>query len=214
MKEKIVFFPEIQSLLDLYQEIDVKLEKFKKETNLNCVKGCGECCHIPSERIEVTMVEFIPLSLQLWETGEAELFLEKVYRITQEEPCVFYRRDAYRNEGHCSIYLWRPLICRLFGFSAIEDKYGQPKIVICSVLKKNKPEIAEEINMRLERRELEVPINSYYAKRVALLPPLYNKKLLPINEAIKRAIEWVGYRLQFEKEKKNVEHITPYDRAA
>lgn len=215
MKEKPCLFFKIQPLLELYQELDFKIEKFKRETGLECLRGCGECCAIESRRIEVSMVELIPLALHLWEVGKAEGYLKELNQMDKDEPCVFYRRSPpKKEEGCCSIYPWRPLICRLFGFSAFENKYGQPMAVLCSVLKKSRPEGVKEIDLKIQKG-LEIPVNSYYAKRVALLYPVYGKERFPINEAIKKAIEWVGFYLELlRKEENGLKIIEPYDRAA
>lgn len=198
MKETFSLSFEIRPLLELYEELDLKIEKFKKETGLDCIRGCGECCAIESKRIEVSIFELIPLSLHLWETGRAEGYLEKMHRMGEEEPCIFYRQNlSEKEEGCCSIYPWRPLICRLFGFSAIENKYGQPVAVLCSVLKKSRPEVVKEVDLRIQKG-LEIPINSYYAKRITLLHPIYGNERYSMNEAVKKAIEWVGFYMELK----------------
>lgn len=215
MKEKHSLFFELQPLLELYQELDFKIEKFKRETGLDCIRGCGECCAIESRRIEVSLVELIPLSLHLWEVGKAEGYLKKMERVNEEGPCIFYRRNPpKREEGCCSIYPWRPLICRLFGFSAVENKYGQPMAVLCSVLKRSRPEVVKEIELRIQKG-LEVPINSYYAKRITLLYPAYGKERFPINEAIKKALERAGFYFELlREEEKGLKTVESYDQAA
>jgi len=215
MKERPPFFLEIHPLLELYQELDSKIEKFKKETGLDCIKGCGECCSIAAVRIEVSVIEWIPLSLRLWETGEAELYLKKMERMDPQGSCVFYRKNPSKEEEECcSVYPWRPLICRAFGFSAIENKYGRPIPVLCSVLKKVRPEIIKEVDSRIQRG-LEIPIHSHYAKRMALIYPEYGKSLYSINDALKRAIEVVGFYLELIRhERKGLDTMKSYDRAA
>ncbi len=215
MREKQKLSLEIQPLIELYQELDSKIEKFKRETGLDCIRGCGECCAIESRKVEVSMAELIPLSLHLWETGEAEGYLKKMEQMDEGGPCVFYKKGPrVKEEGGCSIYPWRPLVCRLFGFSAVKNKYGQPVAVLCSVLKKRNPEVVREIDLKIQRG-LEIPINPYYAKRVTLLYPTYGKERLPINEAVKKAIERVGFYLELlKKEEKGLKTFESYDRAA
>ena len=41
-----------------------------------------------------------------------------------------------RNEGGCTEYAFRPLICRLFGFSGVIDRLGQVAPVICKYVKR------------------------------------------------------------------------------
>ena len=67
----------IKELLEIYEEIDFHIENLKKDADINCIEGCGQCCEIPSFKIETTIFESIPLAIYLWDRGEAEIFLKK-----------------------------------------------------------------------------------------------------------------------------------------
>ncbi len=204
-----------KELLEIYNELDYRIEFFKKVSGIDCIKNCGKCCKIPSYKIETSIFEVIPLAIHLWEKGEAEIFLERLNRVDRSSLCIFYKDNLTDKEkGHCYVYPFRPLICRLFGFSAIEDKYGRPIIILCSIVKKEKPEKCSKIKAMIEEG-LDLPINSFYAKRIALLNPVYGKELYPINEAIRIGIELVGYRVNlFREERDESDPLHPYRRAA
>ncbi len=208
-------FKGIEELLTLYQELDLKMDDFKRKVGIDCPEGCGECCRIPSKKIEVSLLEAIPLGIHLWENGEGEIFLERIYRMDQDSLCIFYRNSPSGNpKGFCYVYPQRPLICRLFGFSAILDKYGKPILVLCSKLRESPPEKILGIQSMV-KKGVEVPINSSYARRVLRINPIYGQGLYPINEAIKMGLEVVGYRLGlFRESKEEGETLYPYDRAA
>ncbi len=185
-----------KELLEVYNDLDRRIEFLKNVSGIDCIENCGKCCMLPSYKIETSIFELIPLAIHLWEKGEAEIFLERLNIVDRSSPCIFYKENLIDKEkGHCYVYPLRPLICRLFGFSAIEDKYGRPIIILCSILKKELPEKCSKVQEMIAKG-LDVPINSFYAKRIALINPVYGKDLYPINEAIRIGIELVGYRLE------------------
>lgn len=187
----------IHDLTNIYKALDVQVESFKKKTGIDCIEGCGKCCEISSNNIEVSVLEVVPLSHYLWETGEGELFLDKISKTDNRSPCVLYHVNHLKQrKGRCYAYSLRPLICRLFGFSATQDKYGKPVMVFCSTIKKSKPYIGEDIK-RMIHQGLDVPIYSTYARRISFLNPIYSHQCHPMNEAIKIAIEVVGYRMTY-----------------
>jgi len=184
----------LKELIGVYNEVDLKIETFKKRWGVDCLEGCSRCCEIPSRRIEVSILELIPLSLHLWEEGEAEKYLERSNSIGDEDLCVLYRPGIYCGSGRCGFYQFRPFLCRLFGFSVVEDKSGRPRLSLCRWIKKEVPGIKEKLKNLIDGG-CDLPINSHYARRIVLLYPLYSQEFLPINSALKRALEVVGLRL-------------------
>lgn len=183
-------FSGLKELLEIYQELDLRVEFFKKKAKINCIKVCGKCCKIPSYKIETSVLELIPTTIHLWEVNEAEIVLENLYRINKYHFCIFYDFKGKNDRGHFYIYSLRPLICRLFGFSAKRDKSGRTIPIICSIIKEKNPGKFEEIQEKI-RNGLEIPINSYYGRRIILISNSYGRDLYPINEAIKIALEIV-----------------------
>lgn len=193
-KSILHIFQGIEELIEIYKEIDSIIERFKKTTGIDCLKGCGKCCEIPSWKVETTVFELIPLAIHLWNVNEAEIFLDWILKTEKDDFCIFYKKN-FNNNGCCYVYSFRPLICRLFGFSAIKNKYGELIPILCSIIKKEDLNRFEKIKQML-KKGLEIPINSLYAGRIKMISPIYGKDLYPINEATKIAIEMVGYRLR------------------
>ncbi|MFZ5753186.1 MAG: YkgJ family cysteine cluster protein [Bacillota bacterium] len=188
-------FQGLQELLTTYNELDSLITNFKAKTQLDCLKGCRKCCHTPAHNIEASVLEMLPLSIHIWQSGQEEYWLQKLSETRPEDPCVLYiPNPSIKSEGGCSKYTWRPLLCRLFGFSAVTDKQGKPVVALCKKVKQLNPDLEAKIQCLIDGG-LKVPINSHFAERVSFLNPFFGQTLYPINEAFRLALEVVGYRL-------------------
>ncbi len=56
--------------------------------------------------------------------------------------CTVYAPLSLENitKGSCGMYRHRGLICRLFGYGASKDKYGQLRLVTCKLIKEQQAE--------------------------------------------------------------------------
>ena len=91
--------------------------------------------------------------------------------------------------GFCSRYAYRGLICRLFGFSATRDKNGIAKLVTCQPIK---TELPEQYQKGLEKSESgEIVFMRDYYFRLSVIDADLGREMMPINQAIKRALEAV-----------------------
>ena len=163
---------------------------FAKATGLHCKTGCGKCCENPE--VETTVTEAMPLAAHLWEKGRAEEILEIIEARSAKGVCVFYRPDPLvPGNGRCAVYEQRPGICRLFGFSAKKDKHGRPVLVTCTVIKEKFPNDYHRACDHIAKGQ-PVPILSDHTIRVFSLDPSAGMQLLPINAAVRMALERVG----------------------
>ena len=193
-------FGGLNELQALYREIDTETIHFKSTNKLDCPPGCTKCCQISSRKIEVSLLEMIPLSIYLWQTGKAEIFLEKIKVADQGSPCVLLRTElSAQDKGRCQFYDLRPLVCRLFGYSATLDKRGNPAMVLCQTFKKRDPLLEERLNQKI-RNGMNVPILSVFSRKMMWLNPYLGKERTSIHEALRQALEWVGFHLEFWKE--------------
>ncbi len=188
-------FKGLDKLLEVYNELDASIMDFKSATELDCAAYCRECCGTSAQKVEASVFEVLPLSIHLWQKGEAEYWLQKIYDSDSHAPCVLYNPDpSLQPESGCSAYMWRPLVCRLFGFSAMLNKHGKPVVMLCKHMKRLNPDLEGRIQNMVDRG-LNVPINSYYAQKVSLINPSLGQTRYPINEALRRALEMVGFRI-------------------
>ncbi|MDX9983013.1 YkgJ family cysteine cluster protein [Sphaerochaeta sp.] len=108
-------------LFSLYTEIEQKTASFCREHAIACAQGCGTCCEHFMPDITASEARLVAAYLLFIKKDEA--LIEKVQQSigNQKGPCPLYRFDS---PFHCSVYAARPLICRLFGACAYQDKNG------------------------------------------------------------------------------------------
>lgn len=187
----LIFDQTIQQIKALLSQIDEHTKAFADNTGLKCQEGCGACCSFPD--IETTVTEVLPLAEYLWEQGKAEEVLGALQADPARKICQFYKSNPYfPSQGSCLVYAYRPGICRLFGYSSRRDKYGKPQLVTCKTIKTSLPEVCQSAQEKLDQG-LQAPLVGVHAMNVANLDPVHGQELLPINQAIQKAIEILGF---------------------
>jgi uncharacterized protein len=104
----------VEAVEQLFKKLDTEIAGFSNTTKLHCKAGCGQCCTKPD--VEASPLEFLPWAFHLFLNGEAEIVLEKLN--TKKSPiCHIYNPFSLldNSQGNCSNYIYRGLICRLFG---------------------------------------------------------------------------------------------------
>ena len=189
-------FPGLEELFALYDEEAEQIAHFKEVTRIDCPKGCQKCCET-ARFVEASSFEMLPLSMHLWQTGKAESILMKLEKVDPERPCILWEPDPVRfSEGGCRYYPYRPLVCRLFGFSSLPDKYGNSRIALCKPLKELNPGMEDRLNQMIQKG-LRVPSIPDESRRAVLLHPYLGLARESINVSLRRALEMVGQRIQF-----------------
>jgi len=184
-------------LFKVYEEIDNQTAALRAITELRCPPGCGTCCSCTT--VEATVLEMLPVARDFLRRREALALLERFGAADDEGPCVFYQPErSARGEGCCGVYVLRPSVCRLFGYGAVKDKYGAAQLAVCTVMNEVIPRAAQDAAYAV-RRGLAAPGFTGFARQVAGLDPALGGKPLPINRALRIALEREGLALQFEK---------------
>ena len=88
--------------------------------------GCGTCCSEFEPTISAVAAELIAAYIIGVKRDLKSLVPDSPE--ASGPPCLFYS-PSYA--GACSIYPVRPLICRLFGYSAVKDRSGGPLYRLC-----------------------------------------------------------------------------------
>jgi Fe-S-cluster containining protein len=193
--EKLLNIKGIQELIRIYSDLDREIENVKNFTGLRCLNKCRACCKTSTENIEVSIFELLPLATELWKINKAEEILEKIEFTDSKRNCVLYIDDQnILAEGGCSFYEFRPLICRLFGFSAVINKNGDKELTVCKVIKNSRNELIQEIRDKIINEE-SLPVYSAYTQRLMGIDPYLGQNRFPINLAIKKAVELIGFKL-------------------
>jgi Fe-S-cluster containining protein len=190
----------VKKVKALFERIDRDVESFQKKTGLGCQSGCGRCCHSP--KVETTVLEMYPLVEQLIESGQMEQWYDRAKTVSFTGPCVFYKPDPLDpDKGRCTVYAFRPAICRLFGFSARKNKRDQHELITCSVIKGKEGRRINDIQDRINRG-LKVPVMQDYSARVYQLHPVLGCRQMTINLAFRKAAEGMGLQSQIKREAK------------
>ncbi len=166
---------------------------------MHCLSGCGLCCKKPD--ITATPLEFLPLAFHLYTEGKADSMYEAT-ATSEESLCLLFAplKGSVRG-GMCSNYAYRGLICRLFGFSAARDKMGDPRLVTCKSIKEDQPEEFATGTEKAAQGEV-VFMRDYYFKLTCIDPDL-GRETMPINLAIRRALEAVMSYYAYRRPRKS-----------
>ncbi len=188
----------IQQIRAHLTAIDNRTAEFARATGLACPPGCGRCCLNP--HIESTPLELLPLAAAIHDRGEASLWLDRLAAAERDPastPCACYQPDPLiPGNGRCGVYELRPGICRLFGFAAVQNKYGEPELAACKHHKTAVPESLERAQQAV-RQGTPIPLFADALAQLAGLGAEADRERLPINQALRVAIARVGLWRQF-----------------
>lgn len=180
----------IQSLSELYSEMDRQTTEFRNATGLNCPPGCGQCCE--SETPETTVIELLPVAEELFVRGESERWLERIDAIGENARCVFFQPDpSIPGNGQCQLYRFRPSICRLFAFAAMKNKEGKLELQTCRRQKEQMPHLVQAAQEAISKGMV-VPSFDYFFLKMVAFDPLFIRHKVPINRALRLALEKYG----------------------
>ncbi|KEO72106.1 Fe-S oxidoreductase [Anditalea andensis] len=183
----------------VFDELDSDVSLYLGKSGLTCYAGCGKCCMNP--QVAATVLEFIPLAFDIYQKGNAEKAMDMLEQTSEQEYCMQFLKTAQDKEsGVCNTYIYRGLICRLFGVSARRNKYGNKEMITCKKLKEGKQAIYQATTAGINM-DMEVPMaNDFYAKLSAIDINL-SAETFPINQAIKKALEKVMmYKYYYENQ--------------
>jgi len=178
-----------QEVRKVFEELDTEIKSFLDASKLTCISGCGFCCSNP--KVSASVLEFLPLAFDLYAKGKAEKALEILNKTTEEDACIIYK--SLSEDGHlgfCSDYQNRGMICRLFGSSARKNKEGQKEIITCKKIKTEKKDFYE-IAVDAIKSEMSIPSSTDAYRKINNIDFILTERQLPINKAIKEAIESV-----------------------
>jgi uncharacterized protein len=179
----------VRAVEKLFDRLESEISDFKSKTNLHCLDGCGKCCTTPD--IDASPLEFLPWAFYLFLNGKAEEMLAELDNTTAVR-CHLYRPLIVleSHNGSCSNYRYRGLICRLFGYAASRDKLGELRLATCKIIKENQQDKYDN-TVEAIAKGLYVPIFTDYYMHLSQIDFRMGNIMLPINNALKMAIEEV-----------------------
>lgn len=154
---------------------------FQRESGAICPSKCAHCCDNP--RISCTPFELLPYVMRIVEDEKSLEYLEKL-KSFKESHCFFVHYDNKElHQGYCTIYEYRPFICRSFGVSSRIGKGGQREHSVCRLLK------SEKLSTKLEKKSAP-EVTSLSQRLITITPELAERELL-IKDAFKVMLEKV-----------------------
>jgi hypothetical protein len=127
----------------------------------------------------------------LFRTFQAELILQRLLKNGDERHCILYRSD-YTGAGlwGCSKYRHRAVVCRLFGFAGNRDRHGTPQLAMCRVMKAQPAPVPAV--MPEDGDDAAMPLFSNAGLRITALHPGLGTTRMPVNVALREALQKVG----------------------
>lgn len=173
----------------VFEELDIDIKAFLEASKLTCISGCGFCCSNP--KVSASVLEFLPFAFDLYEKGKTEKALELLEGESENRYCIIYKSSSPDNSiGFCSDYNNRGLICRLFSSSSRKNKEGKKEIITCKKIKEKKKILFEKASTDINE-SMPVPSSSDTYSKLYNIDLQLTSEQLPINKAIKKAIEAV-----------------------
>lgn len=174
----------------LFDQLELEITQFQHKTKLHCLTGCGQCCTNPT--MEASPLEFLPWAFHLFLNGKAEDVLKELTTKEKHAICHVYSPLNLIDStmGNCNDYKYRGLICRLFGYAATRDKYGQQRLVTCKIIKEHQANLYQDTNEAINKG-LYVPMFTDYYMQLNQIDFHLGNQVVPINKALKLALEEV-----------------------
>jgi len=173
---------------EVFRELDDHLTRTTQKTGMKCAHLCNACCR--TRNIEASPAEFIPLAASLYETSRIDEFLILLEKSDETGNCPLFLPDAWKDgKGGCWNYEKRGLVCRLFGFGYRLDREGIAELVTCKILKESTPEAVSKARQLGYESIDTIPLFRNYSMQLYSIAPELAIQQLPINQAIRIAIE-------------------------
>ena len=172
----------VTALNEIYKEIEKKIDAFKEETQINCVFGCGECCNHFEPYISV--LEGLVVAQYLRNNQEKLRIFYEIFQNKGKQLCPFYNLS---NPNHCEIYEIRPMICRLFAFSA-KTTNQETQYCPCKMIQNH---YAEKVSRAclLVKNGFPIPIYKESYQRMQLIDFVLATDLHPLTRSIEIALK-------------------------
>ena len=177
----------VRAVEKLFKTLEKDIQSLQSQTQISCIENCIKCC--TTSKIVATSLEFYPLAYHLFKTGQAELYLSKIEQNNNNAICPLLNNLVLPDQRlGCGHYDQRGMICRLFTYNYIVNKYGQRKIAACKPIVMTQPEQVNKANELLALNRLGPKASDYYSQ-LRYIDFWNGSQLYPIAQAIQIAIE-------------------------
>lgn len=176
-------FPSLKSLHQIYESLDSEIENWTKQSKIQCPQGCGTCC----TNFEPRVSSIEALYLATFYMDKHPDHLELINSLSEVPPCFFYDPSPESSKGHCMVYEGRPLVCRLFGFSATRDKHQSLVFRLCKVISTTEDRIYSEETMMQKFNALPPEMNRF-SSQIDSLNTGSQLETQPLKQAVEKSL--------------------------
>lgn len=186
-----------QVIKDSLKEAGEHYTKLQSASGLKCPTGCGKCCFNPN--VYCRPSELLPMAWEFVRLGKAETMLEKVNAALEtssnDQTCLLLDiQDANQYKAQCSMYEFRPLLCRSFGVFLRHNKEGKKEFSLCREYKEHNAKDVDELPKRINDFD-------HYPTVDKITYGFYNSDANLIYETevqINKALKWALERALFQ----------------
>lgn len=179
----------LESVAYVYKRADAAVERFIKTSKVSCPFGCGSCCEsfVP----DILPVEALYLATFIAASDKASAYtlaasgMHARKRSDGRVGCPLYNDDS---PYHCTVYEARPLVCRMFAFSAVRDKLGNPAFSVCRLGLSDSGIRFASGQKLVEAFGNEPPVMAYMGSELASIDPDSAGNRAPLPKALREAI--------------------------
>jgi hypothetical protein len=177
----------------LYADLADRQAGFQAAGLYRCPPGCGRC----SATFEPDVLPVEAVLVELY--AQAHSVKTDAPPAAPAPRCPLYREDSNR---HCPVYPARPLVCRLFGFSALPDKTGALLYTPCEHM--TGPGRGGRPLSTLGLPENALPPSMLdFSTRLQAIVPGEETHRAPLRDALRAAAAQIGLYRDMMKEEEN-----------
>ena len=183
-----------QDLQKIYDQMWEAFSQYQAASGLNCLVGCGKCCNNPE--VEASVLEMFPLAVRILDENKLEEWLDKLEGPTQDHCLMYEPHSPDGSKGQCGVYKERPSLCRMFGVAGFYNKHHEVTLSVCKLIREKYPDLTK---IRESEVSDKTPMLITWSYRLAQIDPGLIQDRMPINLALKKALERIALYAQYQE---------------
>ena len=183
-----------QDLQKIYDQMWDAFSQYQAASGLNCLVGCGKCCNNPE--VEASVLEMFPLALRILDENKLEEWLDKLDNSSQDHCLMYEPHTPDGSKGQCGVYKERPSLCRMFGVAGFYNKHQEVTLSVCKLIREKYPDLTK---IRESEVSDKTPMLITWSYRLAQIDPGLIQDRMPINQALKKALERIALYAQYQE---------------
>jgi Fe-S-cluster containining protein len=183
-----------QDLQKIYDQMWEAFSQYQAASGLNCLVGCGKCCNNPE--VEASVLEMFPLAVRILDENKLEEWLDKLEGPTQDHCLMYEPHSPDGSKGQCGVYKERPSLCRMFGVAGFYNKHHEVTLSVCKLIREKYPDLTK---IRESEVSDKTPMLITWSYSLAQIDPALIQDRMPINLALKKALERIALYAQYQE---------------